>query len=460
MHVRRSLHWVALLFALVQIEVRANDGALDPAFSGVGKTRIAFDDAAGNKADHALYTLIQPNGAALVLGSVDAGTQVNVGIARVLGSGALDPAFNGDGNSDGKIEFGFLDTLQPRGMALLSDGRIVVAGRAVDGSALLTRRTANGNNTDPFPSSSFGFIAFAIPGASNTDFIDLLGVAGGKFLAAGTVTTAAGGADFFVARFSSDGVLDGTFGASGGYTRIGFDLDLAKSDQAAALALADDGRIAVVGTVSESDNEIGIAMLQSNGQPDMSFDGDGKAIVNFDIGIVSNDRAAGACFAPNGSLLVAATVSDPVLTSEVGLALLSKTGSLVAGFGSNGRRQFAVLTTTTAGDVACTRDGKFLLTGTYDAPQSDQAPSEAFVTRLLADGSNDNTFGSSFGTASFGFNRPGTAVPTGRVDRGIVLAQDGGGRIYALFDAEFQDPDYDFALARLTVDEIFPDGFE
>src|SRR4051812_26751087 len=93
----------ALVFTLVHISGHANDGLLDPAFSGTGKTRIAFDDAAGNKADHASYALIQPDGATLVLGSVNGGTQVNVGLARVLAGGALDPAFNGDGNSDGKV---------------------------------------------------------------------------------------------------------------------------------------------------------------------------------------------------------------------------------------------------------------------------------------------------------------------------------------------------------------------
>jgi len=456
MHIRRTSRWLGLAFVLVLIDGHANDGLLDPTFAGIGKMRVAFDDPAGNKADHAAYLLIQPNGAALVMGSIDAGTQANVGLARVLPSGAFDPAFNGDGNSDGKVVVGFLETMQPRGMALLSDGRIIVAGRSASGAALLTRRTANGDNIDPFPASSFGFIAFTIPGATNTEFIDLLGVAGGKFLAAGTVTTASGGADFFVARLSSDGVLDNTFGASSGYTRIGFDLDLGKSDQAVALAVANDGRIALIGTVSEGDHEFGIAMLQSNGQPDMSFDGDGKAVVNFDIGIVSDDRAAAACFAPNGNLLIAGTVSDAVLGNEVGLALLSKTGSLVSGFGSNGRRQFAVISTTSAGDVACARDGRFLLTGTFDTSQPDLMPSEAFVTRFLADGSNDNTFGSSFATTAFGLNRPAS----GRVDRGIALAQDSGGRIYAAFDAEYQDPDYDFGLARLAVDEIFADGFE
>jgi len=396
---------------------------------------------------------------ALVLGSAAAETQANVGLARIRTNGTPDPAFNGDGDTDGKIVIGFIDTLEPRGMALLSDGRIVIAGSS-GGLALLTRRAANGGDTDKFPGASFGsFITFAIPGASTTEFAGLLGLPGGKFLAAGTFTTLAGGADFFVARFTSDGVLDTGFGSQPGYTRIGFDLDSSKSDEAVALALAPDGRIAVVGTVSESDNEFGIAMLQSGGAPDNSFDGDGKAVVNFDIGLTSDDRAAAACFAPDGTLLVAGTISDSVLDNIVGLALLSKSGSLVSGFEDNGRRRFNVLDNTEAAGVACTYDGKFLLTGTFDTQLSDLMPSEAFVTRFLSDGSSDFTFGDVFGTTVFGFNRPNTTAPTGRIDRGVAIAQSAG-NIYGLFDAEYQNPDYDFGLARLAIDHIFDSGFE
>jgi len=437
----------------------ANEGLLDSAFATGGLARISFDDPSGTKADHARYLVMQPNGMALVLGSMATETQANVALARIRTNGTPDPAFNGDGDSDGKVVVGFIGTLDPRGMALLSDGRIVVAGKSA-GMALLTRRAANGGDTDKFPGASFGsFIAFAIPGASATEFVGLLGLPGGKFLAVGTFSTLAGGEDFFVARFTSDGVLDTGFGAQPGYTRIGFDLDSSKSDQAAALALAPDGRIAVVGTVSESDNEYGIAMLQSGGAPDDSFDGDGKAVVNFDIGLTSNDRATAACFAPDGTLLVAGNVSDSVLDSVVGLILLSKTGSLVSGFENNGRRRFDIFDNTGAAGVACTYDGKFLLTGTFDTTASDLTPSEAFVTRFLSDGSSDFTFGSFFATTIFGLNRPNTTAPTGRIDRGVAIAQSSG-LIYALFDVEYQSPDYDFGLARMAIDHIFDDDFE
>jgi uncharacterized delta-60 repeat protein len=456
MNICRFCNVAACFLALASASGWADDGALDTQFAGSGKLRIPFDDPSGTKADHAYAVTIQPNGMALVLGSVASETSTLVGLARVQTNGVLDPSFNGDSNTDGKIVFGFLGSSEPRGLALLSDGRIVVAAEVEGGIALLTRRSANGDNDDQFPGTVFG-LAFAIPGATNTEFVALLGVAGGKFLAAGTFTTIAGGNDYFVARFTSDGVLDSGFGSQSGYTRIGFDLDGTKNDKAVALALAPDGRIAVVGTVSEGDNEIGVAMLQSNGTPDNSFDGDGKAVVNFDIGLVSDDRAKGACFAPDGTLFVVGTVTESLAGSAAGIALLSKTGSLVNGFGNaNGRRIITFFDTTVAAGAACTRDGKFLLTGTVNISDPALAPSEAFVARYLGNGSYDNTFGSTLGTAFFGIN----VALNGRSDRGVAIAQDAGGRIYSLFDAEYLDPDYDLALARLTVDPIFADDFE
>jgi len=262
------------LLAFVSITCSANDGLLDSAFGAAGKVRLAFADSTGHPADHARALVLQPDVMVLVMGSVAAETQSNIGLARILPDGVFDPAFNGDGNTDGKVVIGFAGTLEPRGLALLSDGRIVIAGKLDDGKAVLSRRTAAGGSADPFPGASFGFIVFAIPGATTTEFVALRGTRDGKFLAAGTSTSAGGGADYYVARFSADGVLDPTFGSQSGYTRIGFDLDGTKSDTAVALAVADDGRIAVVGTVSEVDNEFGIAMLQPDGMPDMGFDGD------------------------------------------------------------------------------------------------------------------------------------------------------------------------------------------
>lgn len=455
----RATGWGVAVFggmlALGAAAARANDGQLDATFGNGGRQRVAFDVNAA-KTDHVRKLALQPDGRIVLYGSVGPNS---VGLARLLPNGAKDTSFDDDGNHDGKVVFGFPDPMEPRGLAVLSDGRIVVAAQS--GSyALLNRRDASGGLTDPFPGAGFGYIAYAIPGGGVTQFVDLAPLPGGKFLAAGIYTAATGNADYFVARFSADGVPDASFGTASGYTRIAFDLDIAREDRAVGLALATDGRIAVVGTVSEGDHDIGIAMLQANGQPDTTFAGTGRMVVNFDIGgIVSDDRAAGACFGADGNLLVGATISGSIPTTQVGLALVSPAGAPVGGFGSNGRRAFAIIDDTSAAGVACPRDGTFLLAGTYQTPDADQAPTEAFVTRFLADGSSDFGFGPSLATLGFGLNHPGT-TPAGRADAAVAITLTPGGVPLVAFDTEYQSPDYDYAVARLTQDRIFTDGFQ
>lgn len=457
---RPSFTRIALFLAGVGlIGQTAAEGDLDPSFGvGTGKLRIAFDDPTGNKADHAHRMLIQPDGLALVMGSVATSSSTQVGLARIQANSLYDPAFNGDGNADGKVVFGTLAPSFPRGMALQPDGKIVVAVALSDGTAGFLRRSSNGDDAD-FPGASFGFTPFAIPGVTSTEFADLLGLGEGKFLAAGTVTTVAGGADYFLARFNADGTLDTDFGSQSGYTRIAFNLEPAGDDRALAIARAADGRIAVLGTVDESDHELGVAMLQSNGTLDLSFDGDGKAVVNFDIGVSSDDRAASACFAPNGTLLVAGTVTSPLGGDAAGLALLSVNGGLENAFDGDGRRVLSLISSTSAAAVSCTVDGKFVLLGSVESSNAELTPSEAFVTRLHSNGSNDNSFGTGAITG-IGLNRPGAPAPSGRADVGVALALRSDGGFYALFDAEYDSPDYDLGLARLTSNQIFASGFE
>ena len=117
----------------------------------------------------------------------------------------------------------------------------------------------------------------------------------GSFLAAGTVTRVGiPGSDFVLARFTADGALDTTFGTSQGYTRVDFAMDNSSIDRGRALALAADGRIAVLGDVTAIDREFGIAMFNGNGAPLQGFDGDGRRVLDFDIGDVSDDRASEA----------------------------------------------------------------------------------------------------------------------------------------------------------------------
>src|SRR5712672_1650311 len=120
MNARRYRATAGCVLALACTTGWANDGALDLLFAGSGKSRIAFDDPSGTKADHAYAMTMQADGKALVLGSVDSDMLVEVGLARVQTNGVLDPLFDGDGNDDGRITLSAFGSLEPRGIALLT----------------------------------------------------------------------------------------------------------------------------------------------------------------------------------------------------------------------------------------------------------------------------------------------------------------------------------------------------
>ena len=121
------------------------DGALDPSFGGDGivTTSVGAYDAA-------LGVAVQPDGRIVVAGSTagdGSGTDVDVLVLRYLADGSLDPSFGTGGvvrtDVDGSIDIA-------AGLALLPDGRIVVGGTAyrngdvADGDLLVARYLPSG----------------------------------------------------------------------------------------------------------------------------------------------------------------------------------------------------------------------------------------------------------------------------------------------------------------------------
>jgi uncharacterized delta-60 repeat protein len=95
------------------------DGSLDTSFDSDGKVTTDF----GNFSDVASGVAIQSDGKIVAAGKAGSG----FGLARYNANGSLDTDFD----SDGKVTTGFGDWDGiGAGLALLSDGRLVVAGTA------------------------------------------------------------------------------------------------------------------------------------------------------------------------------------------------------------------------------------------------------------------------------------------------------------------------------------------
>jgi uncharacterized delta-60 repeat protein len=226
--------------------------------------------------------------------------------------------------------------------------------------------------------------SFGVGGKVTTDYasrIDFaLGVvlqADGKIVAAGNTCACVGGfnVDFALARYNTDGSLDGTFGG-GGQVTTDWGTPL---DAISAIALQADGKIVAVGLTAPSGlgtSDFGVARYNTDGSLDATFGAGGKVATDFGGGEQGN-----AVVIQTDGKIVAAGASD----GNFALARYNANGTLDTAFGSGGM----VITDFGAGEfafeLALQADGKIIAAG--------MSGSDFALARYNPNGSLDATFG-------------------------------------------------------------------
>lgn len=297
-----------------------DDGTPDNTFGTNGKVLIDFPN--GN--DVAKAVLIQPDGKILVAGSTQGITGINFAIARLLPNGTFDDSFGAFGITT--VNFGSTDFCQA--MVLQPDGKIILGGRAYNGSTsdfALVRLLTNGSADNDFGIT--GQVKFDLFG-ENESINALLLQPNGKIVAVGETSTSNSG-QFAMARFQANGEPDPNFGTDGKVkTAFG-----TMSDAAYGVTQQLDGKIVVVGqSNSATVSDLAIARYRLNGTLDNTFSGDGKlleSITNLgDYGYAVNVQS-------DGKILVAGSASG----QQEDVALFRYTGQGIpdASFGNNGR---------------------------------------------------------------------------------------------------------------------------
>ena len=371
-------------------------GNLDPTFGSGGTVRTDFS---GN-IDRANAVAIQPDGKIVAAGSSFSSTKTveDFIVARYNANGSLDKRFG----NNGKITTDFfrnVDTINA--LVIQPDGKIVVAGFAqLAGTGGTPRVFALARYTsDGRPDSSFGN-----GGSLTTSFGGTFAAASaimvqpdGKIVVAGTADfnprVPNSGLDFALARYHANGSLDASFGDAG---KVVFDF-FGSFDQANAAALQADGRIIVAGSASYDsfNRDIGFALARFNpdGSTDFGFGSGGKQITDFfDAGAKAN----GIVLQPDGRFVVAGTASDsatrPVAT-DFALARYNTDGSLDSSFGIAGETSvpFSDSATEQANALVLAPDGKIIVAGT--AFKTFSSPPDFALRRYNADGSIDTSFG-------------------------------------------------------------------
>ncbi|HJU39269.1 MAG TPA: hypothetical protein VJ724_06815 [Tahibacter sp.] len=270
-------------FKLVRLNT---DGTLDATFNGDGKAYVNFD-LGGDNGDRALDGVQLANGKLIVVGSAEvAGQGTDFAVARLNADGTRDTSFDGDG----RVTFHFdLDPVN------------------LDETASSVAIDANGN-----------------------------------ILVAGIAETAAANSyDWAIARLTPNGALDANFGGDGRVT-ISFDIGGSFDDEALELIVAPDGSIFVTGVATDSGYDFAAVKLLPDGTPDASFGTNGKVTIPFDLGATNTDIPYGAALQPDGKLILVGYASLSDTDADVALVRLDTDGTLDPSFGFDGKKIIGV----------------------------------------------------------------------------------------------------------------------
>jgi uncharacterized delta-60 repeat protein len=294
------------LFAALRLNA---DGTPDATFGNYGLA--TFSVGSGSALDGAAGVAIDASNRIVIVGSTyTSSTSANFAVARLNAGGSLDSSFGNGGVTT--IDFGGLDTAAA--VALDTTGDILVAGttdaNAATGADFAVARLTGAGALD----SSFGAggkVTLSIGTGATSDHATGLALdPAGRIVVAGTTGALSGPvAQFAVARLTSTGTPDSTFG-SGGQVTASFGSDT--FNVVAGVAVDAAGRIAVAGTTSSSTTSFAVALFEASGRPDPDFGTAGQMTTH--VGGTSAvpviDRAAGVVFDAAGRLVVAGTAAS------------------------------------------------------------------------------------------------------------------------------------------------------
>src|SRR5262249_5240268 len=212
------------------------DGSLDTSRGQGGKVTTSF----GTGASHALGVALQSDGRIVVVGDAFMGsaTGTDFAAARYNSDGSLDTTFGQGGKVTTNFTLNFADSA--KGVALQADGKIVVVGFTFGGTATNDNFAVVRYSADGSLDASFGQggkVSTNFSGASIDDAYAVAIQSDGKIVLAGT-SNRIGNFDFALARYNSDGSLDSTFG-TGGLVTTDYS---GGNDVAQALVIQADGK--------------------------------------------------------------------------------------------------------------------------------------------------------------------------------------------------------------------------
>ena len=306
------------------------DGSLDTSLDADGKVTTPI----GTGTDDAYAVAIQSDGKIVVAGRASISGQYDFALVRYNIDGSLDTTFSGDGKQTSDFVG---DHDEVYAIAIQADGKIVVAGRSRNGNYdfALARYNSDGTLDTSFDGDGKVTTAFG----TRTDRIYAMAFqSDGKIVAAGYYDNGSN-FDFALARYNTDGSLDTSFDTDGKLTTsIG-----SRDDEVRGIGIQSDGKVVAGGfyDLGGGNWDFALARYNTNGSLDTSFDTDGKVTTSFSTGI---DEAHALAIQYNGKIVLAGFAANS--TNDFAVARYNTNGSLDTTFDSDGKLTTAVGTST------------------------------------------------------------------------------------------------------------------
>jgi uncharacterized delta-60 repeat protein len=428
----RHLHFLPLISELEKRTML--DGAIDPSFGLAGRVVTPL---LGDQPFRTPFA-VQEDGKLLVAGAVMYSNYLrSVGLARYLPSGSPDYTFGASG---------LVTTVDPNfhptyasSVAVQRDGKILVTGNTPS-AFILSRYTASGVLDPQFGHGGEELIDphSILPSLSavNGDIAAVAFQSDGRLIVGGSVYTVSGGNTgprfYFVARYTTGGQPDPTFGTNG--VVVGQATPQTSTIET-ALSIQPDDKIVVTA------NAYAVPLLlrfSAAGRLDSAFGPGGKVSLPF--------PAESLALQDDGSLLVAGLSGG-----AAAVARYTPSGALDTSFGDGGQVTGAVYihSSVITAAVAVQPDHKVLLATSGTLPNSNKRD-DFILSRYTAAGVLDTAFGTG-GVVSADI--AGSGVPDSeRDDYPTAIAIQSGDRIVVAGTTGFYATPPRFALARFLAD--------
>ncbi|MFN0031626.1 MAG: T9SS type A sorting domain-containing protein [Flavobacteriales bacterium] len=356
--------------------------------------------------------------------------------------GSLDLSFSTDGILTTPIG---LDEDYARGIAIQTDGKIVVAGHAFNDESdviAITRYNTDGSLDNTFDLDG---IVTTLIGEDGGRAHAVAIQSDGKIVMAGHYSNGTD-QDFVVVRYHSDGSLDNTFDTDG-YASTGF--GQFSNDRSFAVAIQSDGKIVAVGYNTNPEGnvnrEFAVVRYNADGSADNTFDGDGALSTSIEVG---GDEARSVIIQSDGKIVVGGFSFDS-MTREFCMVRYNTDGSLDNTFDTDGIVTTSISAFDDAGyAIAKQSDGKFVLVG-YRSGLSIGETYDFAMVRYNTDGSLDSSFDDD-GIAITSFGTSATSA-----DEAYSVAIQSDGKILVAGHA-----DNYFAIVRYHTDGSLDNSFD